>query len=395
MKALIASIATLIMSAPAQAVSNVELCQKLVTQKAGEGRSQAAPLAELKGLLLAAGGATAVFEVKLDGLQPALDFLDGLTKSGGELEVPVRFFSGNSFLFIAQGPSAGFAKLEKRLREAGLTDRTTFHILSAKSLKPLTAPREILQTEEDIERARKGKDPFAVYTADQVVFMIPREVIGQFDPVEMKRRKIVVGRIYRPPHSWTDWLKKRSAEFRGKTVIANGEWAAVSSQAFALLQEISGAENDGTSPEMRALNRRILDLLEEPQSPRTADMTGERPPRPESALNLSKEARKAMMSYLSAHRARTKLNEAEGIERSFLALAKLAPTERSAEAYRKAIRKIGLARWEYSSLMHDQTSSIERVSEAWLAFLKTMRNPYADNPINARNLQAAIKQLPE
>jgi hypothetical protein len=137
---------------------------------------------------------------------------------------------------------------------------------------------------------------------------------------------------------------------------------------------------------MQALNRKILDLLESP---------AKRPERGESAVNLSKEARKIMMSYLSAHRARTKLNEAGGLERGFLALAKLAPTERAAESYRKAVRKIGFTRWEYTSLNREQPPAVERVTEAWLVFLKTMKNPYAGKPVNARNLQAAIKQLPE
>jgi hypothetical protein len=254
------------MSSHAQAASGIESCQRLVVQRATEGKRQAVPLSELKGFVSAAGGATVIFEIDLGDLHRSLDSLYELTQSDDELEIPVRLISARSLLFLAQGPSAAFAKIEKRIKDNTLTEHTTFHILSAKALKPFTAPREIVQTDEEIERARKGKDPFAVFASNQIVFMIPRDVIAQLDASEIEKKKIIFDRIFRPPNSWTDWLQKREDDFRDKTIISTGDWAVVSNSAFALLQEISGAEDHGPSPKMQALNRRILDLLEAPQT---------------------------------------------------------------------------------------------------------------------------------
>jgi hypothetical protein len=386
------------MSSHAQSALGSELCQRLVIQRTTDGKPQAAPLAELKGLVSGAEGATVIFEIELANLRPSLDSLYELTQSGGDLEVPVRLLNESSLLFIAQGSSAAFTKLERRIRDNRLADRTSFHILSAKALKPLTAPREILQTNEEIERARKGKDPFAVFASNQIVFMIPRDVIAQLDAGELEKKKIIFDRIFRPPNSWMAWLQKRADDFSDKTIISTGEWAAVSSSAFALLQEISGAEGNETPPEMQALNRRILDLLEAPRSAKgsaVAAATSAQSVQVENAPTMSKEAQKIILSYLNAHRGRTQLNEADGIERGFLALAKLAPTDRAAESYRKAIRKIGFTRWEYTGFYRQSQPSVERMTEGWLVFLKTMKNPYADKPVNMRNLQLAIKQLPE
>lgn len=386
------------LSSHAQSASGIELCQRLVIQRTTVGKPQAVPLAELKGLVSAADGATAIFEIDLANLRPSLDSLYELTQPVGDLEVPVRLLNESSLLFIAQGSSAAFAKLERRIRDNRLGDRTTFHLLSAKALKPLTAPREILQTDEEIERARKGQDPFAVFASNQIVFMIPRNVISQLDASELEKKKIIFDRIFRPPNSWTTWLQKRADEFSDKTIISTGDWAAVSSSAFALLQEVSGAVDNETPPEMQALNRRILDLLEAPQSAKESTVATTASVQPEqtgSAPKMPKEAQKIILNYLNAHRGRTKLNEGDGIERGFLALAKLVPTDRAAETYRKAIRNIGFTRWEYTGFYRQSQPSVERMIEGWLVFLKMMKNPYADKPVNVRNLQLAIKQLPE
>jgi hypothetical protein len=379
------------MSSHAQAAPGIEPCQQLVVQRTTEGKRHAVPLSELMGFVSAAGGATVIFEIDLANLHRSLDSLYELTQSDDELEIPVRLFSDKSLLFIAQGSSAAFAKIERRIKDNNLTENTTFHILSAKALTPLTAPREILQTDEEIEQARKGKDPFVVFASNQIVFMIPRDVIAQLDASEIEKKKIIFDRIFRPPNSWTDWLQKREDDFRDKTIISTGNWAVVSSSAFALLQEISGADDPGLPPKMQALNRRILDLLEAPQETKefaTATATA-------TEGEMPKEARKIMLSYLNAHRGRTQLNEADGIERGFLALAKLAPTDRAAESYRKAIRKIGFTRWEYTGFYRQSQPSVERMIEGWLVFLKMMKNPYADKPVDVRNLRLAIKQLPE
>lgn len=336
--------------------------------------------------------AAVLFKIDLTGFKPTLPALIELTESADDLDIPsaLRLFNEGSLLFVAQGTHEGLVKLLKRIWDLKIVKQTSVYSLSASAASPVLTPKELVQSEEDFLQARLQQRTFAVFLQNQVSFMVPSEQIENLSGI-IAKEKINVYRVRRPPVSWTAWISRKTDDLRQKTVVFAGDWALVSHEAFGILQEAASSLQSGLSDEATSLNRRILAQLEHPAPP-----SGGRAQRAEPEEDRWTPAcRKLIVAYLREHRPRTALKDAEGVERAFLALAKLIPNERSAGIYRKLIREIGFGRWDYQALTRNDEKPVERFIQGWRAYLTATKNPYADLPVNLRNVKEAIKQLPQ
>lgn len=376
----------------ARAQASLQTCHDSMIARAALTDEDSLSLKNLADQLPANQKAAVLFKIDLTGFKPTLPALIELTEPAEDLEIPsaLRLFNEGTLLFVAQGSHKGLMKLLKRIWDLKIVKQTSVYSLFANAAPPILAPKELVQSEEDFLQARLQQLTFAVFLQNQVSFMVPSEQVENLRGI-FAQRKINAYRIRRTPVSWTAWISRKADDLRQKTVIFAGDWALVSNEAFGILQDAASSQQSGLSEEATSLNRSILAQLEQPAAPATV-----RPQRTEPEEDRWTPAcRKLIVAYLREHRPRTALNEAEGVERAFLALAKLIPNERSAEIYRKLIREIGFGRWDFQTLTRNDEKPVERFIQGWRAYLTATKNPYADLPVNLRNIKEAIKQLPQ
>lgn len=368
-------------------------CHDLMIARAAVGDDETLTLKNLSAQLPANQKSALLFKINLSGIKPSLSSLIELTESDRDVEInpALRLFNEGSLLFIAQGQPEGLVKLLKRIWDMKLVRQTSLFNLAANAMAPLAAPKELVQTEDDFVQARLQQRTFAVFVQNQVSFMVPREQVQAYSDIFAKE-KIQTSRIARTPVSWTAWISRKTDELRGRSIVFTGDWALVSNAAFGSLQDAAEKTRSVVSDEALQLNRQILGQLSRPESASTATAAVESEPERD---NITKPVRGLINAYLSDHRGRTSLSKSEGIERAFMALAKLVPNQRSAEIYRRIIKEIGFGRWDYQSTNHEIPTAIDRYIQGWRAFLTATKNPYAELPVTLRNTKEAIKQLPE
>lgn len=357
---------------------------------------------------------------------PTLDYLQNLVKAAPGLNIPdaLKIVYRDNLVVVANGDEAALRGFFDRVKKSSARDTTTFQVLDFASERSVFAlPSRVIHIDENASIADQneaerqiiellnGKSGFSVHNIgeEQTVVFLPRQIVedqarGRF----FKAENIKTGWTRNPPELWTEWLMGKADDFEQPRVVYSQGWAILSPSAFRKVYELNRTIANAL-PDLGNVDINLTTALADcfgiscevspQQVQKIAEQVATEPEvEQDGALNWAARAR--IIKFLKAHRGRVRLSEKDALKKSFNELAvlvELLKDHKTAQKYKKDIADIGFLPTDYS-MFASKNKIFETVHgrgrAGWRTFLRAIGSSYADRPVVARNISAAIDEIP-